>query len=80
MLELSQEVIEEIKELTFNNDHTKARLLISKELMLVDLYREYNEIDLAQQLSNELPEEFYERRNAADKFLFSIASQYKNLF
>lgn len=80
MKKLSKEIQTEIKELTNENYHTEARLLISKELMLVDLYNEYNEIILAQQLADELPEEFYQRRNAADKFLFSIASDYKELF
>ena len=80
MKKLSKEIQTEIKELTNENYHTEARLLISKELMLVDLHNEYNEINLAQQLVDELPEEFYQRRNAADKFLFSIASDYKELF
>ena len=80
MKKLSQEIKNKIKELTNENYHTEARLLISKELMLVDLYNEYNEINLAQQLVDELPEEFYQRRSAADQFLFSIASEYKELF
>jgi F0F1-type ATP synthase gamma subunit len=80
MKNLSETIKNEIKELTSSNLHTEARLLISKELMLVDLYREYNEIQISQELTGELLSEYSERRNAADKFLFSIANQYKDLF
>jgi hypothetical protein len=80
MKTLSQEIQNQIKELTANNAHTEARLLITKELMLVDLHKEYNEVKLSEELAGELIEEYYERRNAADKFLFSIAKEYKHLF
>lgn len=77
---LSETIKKEIQALTNNNQHTEARLLITRELMLVDLHKEYNEIQISQELVNELLPEYYSRRNAADTFLFSIANQYKHLF
>lgn len=77
---LSESIKKEILNLTGDNEHTKARVLITKELMLVDLHKEYNEIEISQELVGQLLPEYETRRNAADKFLFSIASQYKDLF
>ena len=80
MKKISKEIKNEIKELTNWNHHGEARTLITKELMLVDLYKEYNEINLEHELIGNLTNELRERRSAADAFLFSIASEYKELF
>ena len=84
MKTLSQNEINKLKlelsELTDINYHTEARLLLTKELMLVDLHREYNEIQISQELTDQLLPEYAERKYAADKFLFSIAKDFKECF
>lgn len=80
MKKLSQEMQSEIEELTDANDHNEARLLITEELNLQDLYKEYANIALLHEVEGNLTDELNDRRNAADKFLFSIAAEYKHLF
>ena len=77
---LSEDIKNKIKELTEDNWHTEARLLITKELDLVDLNKEYNEIQISHELVGHLLPEYSERRSFADKELFKIAPQYKHLF
>lgn len=77
---LSETIKDEIQELTSCNCHIEARLLISKELELVDLHEKYDMINHWQKKLGYLSEEWNDRRNKADKLLFRKAWQYKYLF
>ena len=69
--------------LTENNNHNESRLLLTKELMLNDLYNFYCDciviLDETEQ-SEEVRQEWFKKRYIADKVLWTIAPAYYNCF
>jgi hypothetical protein len=78
-----QELINKLKNLTDENHHNESRLLLTKELMLNDLYQFYCEcaymLDESDQ-EEEIRQEWLKKRAIADKFLWTIAPEYYNCF
>jgi hypothetical protein len=78
-----QELKDKLLVLTENNNHNESRLLLTKELMLNDLYNFYCDciviLDETEQ-SEEVRQEWFKKRYIADKFLWTIAPDYYNCF
>ena len=77
-----QELKNKLKNLTDNNQHNESRLLLTKELMLNDLYNFYCDCSFILDETNqeEVRQEWFKKRYIADKFLWTIASEYYNCF
>ncbi len=78
-----QELKDKLLVLTENNNHNESRLLLTKELMLNDLYEFYRNcvvlLDETDQ-EEEIRQEWFKKRAIADKFLWTIAPEYYNCF
>tara|TARA_R110000803_G_scaffold140335_2_gene206865 strand:- start:211 stop:471 length:261 start_codon:yes stop_codon:yes gene_type:complete len=77
-----QELKNKLKNLTDNNQHNESRLLLTKELMLNDLYNFYCDCSFILDETNqeEIRQEWFKKRYIADKFLWTIASEYYDCF
>ena len=78
-----QELKNKLKNLTDKNQHNESRLLLTKELMLNDLYNFYCDCTVILDETNqeeETRQEWFKKRYIADKFLWTIASEYYNCF
>lgn len=80
-----QELINKLKNLTDENQHNESRLLLTKELMLNDLYKFYCECafildEIVYRAEEEIHQEWLKKRAIADKFLWTITPEYYNCF
>ncbi len=78
-----QELINKLKNLTDKNQHNESRLLLTKELMLSELYNFYCDCIVILDETNqeeEVRQEWFKKRAIADKFLWTIAQDYYNCF
>ena len=77
-----QELRNKLKNLTDKNQHNESRLLLTKELMLNDLYNFYCDCTFILDETNqeETRQEWFKKRYIADKFLWTIASEYYDCF
>ena len=78
----NKELKNKLKNLTDKNQHNESRLLLTKELMLNDLYNFYCDCTFILDETNqeEIRQEWFKKRYIADKFLWTIASEYYNCF
>ena len=78
-----QELKDKLLVLTDNNNHNESRLLLTKELMLNELYEFYCDciviLDETEQ-DEETRQEWFKKRAIADKFLWTIAPDYYHCF
>ena len=78
-----QELKNKLKSLTDKNQHNESRLLLTKELMLNDLYNFYCDCTVILDETNqeeEIRQEWFKKRYIADKFLWTITSEYCDCF
>ena len=77
-----QELKNKLKNLTEDNQHNESRLLLTKELMLNDLYNFYWYCTFILDETNqeEIRQEWFKKRYIADKFLWTITSEYCDCF
>jgi hypothetical protein len=78
----NKELKNKLKNLTDKNQHNESRLLLTKELMLNDLYNFYCDCTFILDETNqeETRQEWFKKRYIADKFLWTIAPEYYDCF
>ena len=69
---INKSIINEIKELTYFNNHTENRLLLAKYLKLTNLIKGYKAIIFLHRLTNDM-RMLKDIRHHLDKSLFSYA-------
>jgi hypothetical protein len=78
-----EELKQKLKKLTDCNHHNEARLLISKELMLPELYNFYRDCTVITDETNQpedIRKQWFDKRYVADKFLWTIAPEFYECF